>query len=181
MGRVYLTIISMLATILMPCRSVMLSRGRGAGRGIYTLPRKRTETLNSRSRLLMGTVKEETSLGYKQLEIRDVDGVKRKIYYVDMGTDKSNVPLVILVGTAQTVSSFSPHYRQIAKTRRLVIIELRCQGMTELLSEYGSIEQHVKDFILIMDVLGLNSIHLAGDRCMYKSKHKTYEGMCHYF
>jgi hypothetical protein len=159
----------------------MLSRGRGAGRGIYTLPRKGTVTLNSRSKLLMSSVKQQTFIGYKQLEIRDVDGVKRKIYYVDLGTDKSNVPLVILVGTAQTVNSFSPHHRQIAKTRRLIIIELRCQGMTELLSEYGSIEQHVKDFILIMNVLGLNSIHLAGDHYVYKSKYTTYEDMYHYF
>lgn len=100
---------------------------------------------------------------YKQLEVIDVDNVKRKVFYLDMGTDLTQPPLVLLCGTAQTVNTFSPHFRQISKQRRLIILELRCQGMTELLSEYGTIDQHVKDFHqIIVDHLGLNRIHLAG-------------------
>ena len=100
---------------------------------------------------------------YKQIDFLDVDSVKRKVYYIDMGTDSIKPPLVILCGTAQTVNTFSPHFRQISKERRLIIIELRCQGMTELLSEYGTIDQHVKDFHkIIVDHLGLRLIHLAG-------------------
>ena len=100
---------------------------------------------------------------YKQLDLVDVDFVKRKVFYMDIGTDSLKPPLVILCGTAQTVNTFSPHFRQISKERRLIIIELRCQGMTELLSEYGTIDQHVKDFHeIIVGHLGLNQIHLAG-------------------
>jgi alpha/beta hydrolase fold len=100
---------------------------------------------------------------YKQLDLVDVDSVKRKVFYVDIGTDYLKPPLVILCGTAQTVNTFSPHFRQISKERRLIIIELRCQGMTELLSEYGTIDQHVKDFHeIIVGHLGLKQIHLAG-------------------
>jgi alpha/beta hydrolase fold len=100
---------------------------------------------------------------YKQLDLVDVDLVKRKVFYVDIGTDSLKPPLVILCGTAQTVNTFSPHFRQISKERRLIIIELRCQGMTELLSEYGTIDQHVKDFHeIIVGHLGLKQIHLAG-------------------
>eukprot|EP00596_Hydrurales_sp_CCMP1899_P010535 CAMPEP_0119036306 /NCGR_PEP_ID=MMETSP1177-20130426/3939_1 /TAXON_ID=2985 /ORGANISM="Ochromonas sp, Strain CCMP1899" /LENGTH=327 /DNA_ID=CAMNT_0006995977 /DNA_START=92 /DNA_END=1075 /DNA_ORIENTATION=- len=126
-----------------------------------TLPGKVKGTYNSK--LFMSSVKKQTPVGdYKQLEICDIDDIKRKVCYVDIGSDTVNVPLVLLCGTAQTVNTFSPHLRQISKTRRLIIIELRCQGMTELLSEYGTIEQHVKDFCLIMSGLGLSSIHLAG-------------------
>ena len=100
---------------------------------------------------------------YKQLDVLDVDGVKRKVFYVDMGVDSTHPPLVLLCGTAQTVNTFSPHFRQISKQRRLIIVELRCQGMTELLSEYGTIDQHVKDFHqIIVQHLGLKHIHLAG-------------------
>jgi alpha/beta hydrolase fold len=100
---------------------------------------------------------------YKQLELIDVDDVKRKVYYADIGTDSVFPPLVILCGTAQTVNTFSPHFRQISKTRRLIIIELRCQGQTELLSKYGTIDQHVKDFHdIVVNHLGLSHIHLAG-------------------
>ena len=100
---------------------------------------------------------------YKQIDFLDVDSVERKVYYIDMGTDSIKPPLVILCGTAQTVNTFSPHFRQISKERRLIIIELRCQGMTELLSEYGTIDQHVKDFHkIVVGHLGLRYIHLAG-------------------
>ena len=89
--------------------------------------------------------------------------MKRKVFYLDIGTDSSLPPLVLLCGTAQTVNTFSPHFRQISKHRRLIILELRCQGLTELLSEYGTIDQHVKDFHqIIVEHLSLNHIHLAG-------------------
>lgn len=100
---------------------------------------------------------------YKHLEITDVDDVKRKVFYIDIGKDTTRPPLVFLSGTAQTANSFSAHFRHIAKTRRLIIIETRCQGLTELLSEYGTIEQHVKDFYqIIVGELKLKYIHLVG-------------------
>lgn len=108
-------------------------------------------------------VADKFKFNYKQLEIVDVDDVKRKVFYLDIGTDSSLPPLVLLCGTAQTVNTFSPHFRQISKHRRLIILELRCQGLTELLSEYGTIDQHVKDFHqIIVEHLSLNHIHLAG-------------------
>ena len=122
----------------------------------------------SSSRLLAQASEFSTQFGferdlYKQLDIVDVDLVKRKVFYIDIGTDSLKPPLVLLCGTAQTVKTFSPHFRQISKERRLIIIELRCQGMTELLSEYGTIDQHVRDFHeIVVGHLGLKYIHLAG-------------------
>jgi hypothetical protein len=40
---------------------------------------------------------------YRQVDISDVDGISRKLFYTDIGNDMSNLPLVILCGTAQTV------------------------------------------------------------------------------
>ena len=100
---------------------------------------------------------------YKNILVLDVDNVKRSVSYIDVGDDTSLPPLVIIPGTAQTAATFSPHYRQIAKTRRLIIPEIRSQGRTELLSEYCTIDQHVDDFYrIIVDHLGINQVHLAG-------------------
>lgn len=101
-----------------------------------------------------------------KVPLRDVDGVNRDIHYLDIDSTQNNSlsppPLVILCGTAQTISTFGPQIRPISRSRRLIIPELRCQGQTDLLSQYGTIEQHVDDFYSLMKVLNIKKIHLAG-------------------
>jgi len=100
---------------------------------------------------------------YKNILVTDVDNVKRSVSYVDVGTDRSLPPLVIIPGTAQTAATFAPQFRHLSKTRRLIIPEIRSQGRTELLSEYCTIDQHVEDFYRIfVDHMEITKVHLAG-------------------
>ena len=66
-------------------------------------------------------------INYQNILVLDVDNQKRSVSLIDIGTDTSLPPLVIIPGTAQTAATFSPHLRQIAKTRRLIIPEIRSQ------------------------------------------------------
>ena len=158
MTKVFLSIcIVTLIKLVLSSRSMIISRTilRSNRHRIFRLPELQCAKISIDN--------EHERKFYKQIDFVDVDSVTRKVFYIDMGTDSVKPPLVILCGTAQTVNTFSPHFRQISKERRLIIIELRCQGMTELLSEYGTIDQHVKDFHkIIVDHLGLRHIHLAG-------------------
>ena len=64
---------------------------------------------------------------------------------------KKNV-LVILCGTAQSISTWSLHTRHLAKTRRVLIPELRAQGRTTaLLVEHCTLAQHVQDLKQFLD------------------------------
>jgi pimeloyl-ACP methyl ester carboxylesterase len=81
---------------------------------------------------------------------------------VDKGTDLTRPPLVVLGGTAQTIDTFAPHINQIAKSRRLIIPELRGQGRTELSSKHCTIQQLVEDLGSILNALGVEEIHLSG-------------------
>jgi len=102
------------------------------------------------------------------VEIEDVDGQRRSVQFIDLPAKKGVLevaypPLVILGGTAQTINTFSPHFRALTETRRVIIPELRCQGATTLLSDHGNMKQHAKDFVKIMEALGVvNAIDLCG-------------------
>lgn len=98
----------------------------------------------------------------KFAKILDVDGVYRNMRYLDIGNDRTLPPIIILGGTAQTISTFHPHVRPISKNRRLIIPELRCQGETDLLSQYATIQQHVKDLHVLLDAINVNRIQLSG-------------------
>mmetsp|Transcript_25098 Transcript_25098/g.41812 ORF Transcript_25098/g.41812 Transcript_25098/m.41812 type:complete len:343 (-) Transcript_25098:1997-3025(-) len=83
--------------------------------------------------------------------------------YLDTGTINDYAPVVILPGTAQTIDTFTPHINQIAKSRRLLIPELRGQGTrTSLDSAHATMEQHVEDLAQLCTALNLESIDLAG-------------------
>ena len=58
-------------------------------------------------------------------KIKDNDGAIRSMRYLDIGDDRNKPAIIILGGTAQTISTFNPHVRPISKTRRLIIPELR--------------------------------------------------------
>ena len=95
----------------------------------------------------------------------DVDGVHRKLNIFDTGYTKNctDNPIVLLCGTAQTISTWSPHVRHFMKHRRVIIPELRCQGIvTDLLPQYGTIEQHVKDFIFLLNLLNISQVDIIG-------------------
>lgn len=76
---------------------------------------------------------------------------KEKIHYIDTGDKHTNQgialpPLVILLGTAQTIQTYAPHVASLSKHRRVIIPELRGQGRTLLSSHSATMEQHVTDF-----------------------------------
>lgn len=95
------------------------------------------------------------------MEILDRDGHMRKVRYVDIGARDDPYPIVMLAGTGQTIDTFGPHIRAFSRTRRLIIPELRCQGATELLSQFGSIDQQVRDLRDILSNLGIISATAA--------------------
>jgi len=94
-----------------------------------------------------------------RLKILDVDGEKRELHVFDSGsTIGEKPPLLIIGGTAQTIATYQGHLRDLAKTRRTILPELRCQGrLTELLHEHATIEQHAKDVIALLDTLEITS------------------------
>lgn len=88
----------------------------------------------------------------------DIDGVQRELLFLDTSAPSpadlhsgtaaavDNNPLVILCGTAQSIPTWTLHLRQLAKTRRVLIPELRAQGRTtQLLVEHCTLAQHVQD------------------------------------
>lgn len=96
------------------------------------------------------------------------NGEKRKVFLADSCRDLNNakiftkIPLVILPGTAQTASTYLPHYRRMSSERRLIIPELRGQGNTELDTSISSMKQHVQDFKTIMSAVQLEKVDLCG-------------------
>lgn len=111
-------------------------------------------------------VKHSYSTIHQTLTIQDVDGIHRKVNYFDSGcsdVDKSNLPpLIILPGTAQCIQTFQPHINVFSRYTRTLILELRCQGQTELLSEYSNTQQHVDDFCSILAELNIKSCCVVG-------------------
>ena len=95
------------------------------------------------------------------IDVIDVDGQIRQMKYLDTGG--SLKPIVLLSGTAQTITTWSPHVRHFMKSNRLIIPELRCQGLdTSLLTEYASIEQHIIDLEILFKNLHIEQIQLSG-------------------
>ena len=78
-------------------------------------------------------------INYQNVRVLDVDNQYRSVSLIDIGTDTSLPPLVIIPGTAQTAATFSPHLRQIAKTRRLIIPEIRSQVSYDRISTHNKI------------------------------------------
>jgi len=63
----------------------------------------------------------------------------------------SSPPIILLPGTAQTVSSFVPHVPLLTKTHDLYILEMRGQGSTTLDSKKSTLPQHVSDLRYFID------------------------------
>ena len=110
------------------------------------------------------------SYQYRYIMIPDVTGDLRSVRYIDVDATPTNkredgvvvTPLVLFLGTGQTVDSFAQHVHSISSQRRLIIIELRGQGKTQLDAQYCSMNQYVVDIKLIFEALRVDSLHLCG-------------------
>ena len=110
------------------------------------------------------------SYQYRYIMIPDVTGDLRSVRYIDVDATPTNkredgvvvTPLVLFLGTGQTVDSFAQHVHSISSQRRLIIIELRGQGKTQLDAQYCSMSQYVVDIRLIFEELRVDSVHLCG-------------------
>ena len=102
----------------------------------------------------------------KNILIKDIDGQARYVNILDiLANDASNtnsIPIVLLLGTGQTIQTFTQHYRHFSRKSRLIIPELRCQGKTELLTESCTMEQFINDLDKILEELNINTCHLVG-------------------
>mmetsp|Transcript_28872 Transcript_28872/g.41144 ORF Transcript_28872/g.41144 Transcript_28872/m.41144 type:complete len:340 (+) Transcript_28872:20-1039(+) len=92
--------------------------------------------------------------------------MNQTLRYIDTGyksdTSISLPPIVVLLGTAQTIETYTPHISYISKYRRLIIPELRGQGNTSLDSKHCAIHQHVLDFTQFLSKLNLSAVDLIG-------------------
>ena len=99
------------------------------------------------------------------LPIQDIDGLNKQVRILDMNSPDSsinNYPIVLLTGTAQTLDSYFPHFKYFSSYSRLIILELRGQGKTELASECATMDQHLHDMKAIFDLLNLDKFHIIG-------------------
>ena len=76
--------------------------------------------------------------------------------------NRGNPPTVVLLGTAQTVKTFTHHCRDFSHHSRLVVPELRCQGTTKLLTNKCSVDQQVIDLEHILNELDIKKCNLIG-------------------
>lgn len=122
----------------------------------------------------------QTSVNTFTLKLTDVDGSEREIHYFDshpnLETQSTSStshpthkysPLILLGGTAQTISTFGPHLRPISANRRLIIPELRGQGRkTTLRSDHATIFQQIADLSNFIKTLNLDqgnqTVDMAG-------------------
>lgn len=88
--------------------------------------------------------------------IPDLDGIKRGVRFLDIGSRDDPHPIVILSGTAQNIDTYSPQFRALSKSRRLIIPELRCQGETQLLTKGTTMGDFVDDLEKILVALNLH-------------------------
>lgn len=107
-----------------------------------------------------------SSYELKRIPIEDVNGVKARVSFIDedqSATATGKPPLVILGGTGQTINTFTPLIQGLKRNRRLVIIEMRGQGQTELDSTHCNMPQLIKDLEVILRNINIKTpIHLCG-------------------
>lgn len=65
------------------------------------------------------------------------------------------VPLVLVGGMTQTVSSWGGQLRPLSRTRDVIAYETRGQGATELSLTQADLPRHVEDFVALVQSLGL--------------------------
>jgi hypothetical protein len=84
-----------------------------------------------------------------------------RLNYID--TENSSTclpPILFLLGTAQSIQTYSQHISAISKTRRIIIPELRGQGKTLLDSKFCTINQHISDIRNFLRDINVRSLFL---------------------
>lgn len=116
----------------------------------------------------------ESFINYLEIVDQEDNGLKAKLRYMERcpldhnsnskaKTQREEIPLIILGGTGQSISTFAPHIMKLSKYRRLIIPELRCQGMfTQLDSKKATMPQHVLDLKNILQALDVRQCDLCG-------------------
>jgi pimeloyl-ACP methyl ester carboxylesterase len=96
----------------------------------------------------------------------DVDGIFRNMRYLDINNvndvNNEKIPTLLLMGTAQTISTYGPHLRGLSRNKRLIVPELRSQGETELLSKHCSMKQHVQDIVNFCNEMNIKKVDIVG-------------------
>jgi pimeloyl-ACP methyl ester carboxylesterase len=119
--------------------------------------------LRKYSQTIFGTAKiYSSSYSLKSVKMKDVDGSEKLMYLTDVNQTIDGIPILFLGGTAQTIGSFSPHFKSFSKSNRLIVPELRGQGQTTLSAEFGNMGQQIEDLVRLLDHLGLEKINLCG-------------------
>lgn len=97
------------------------------------------------------TLSMSTGLNLQQLKFEN-DGELSYLYEPCKNRQLPRTPPIILLpGTAQTVSSFAAHIPVLTKTHDLYILEMRGQGNTSLDSKKATLPQHVSDLRYFID------------------------------
>ncbi len=126
----------------------------------------RDATLHTNSQANHKFKEYSSSFELKTLQIEDVCGKKATVSYIDENShipSSIKPPLVILGGTAQTINTFTPHIQSLKRNRRLIIIEMRGQGITDLDSKYCNMPQLIDDLASVLEKLNIrNELHLCG-------------------
>lgn len=102
-------------------------------------------------------------LHHKFMDYTNDDSKKdESLHYIDTG-NKNDIslslpPVILLLGTAQTLETYTPHISYLSKHRRLIIPELRGQGRTSLRDNKCAIDQHVLDFTQFLNKLTIRFV-----------------------
>ena len=105
----------------------------------------------------------------KFVEMPDVDGVRRRVSYVELGSPeaevKSNQTLILLGGAAQSAESFSAHFSSMMRSLkgwRVIIPEFRCQKETDLLTKNATLDVLCSDLEVFIREVNASKPHMLG-------------------
>ena len=117
----------------------------------------------------MRSVQTHMKLQRKYVEVSDIDGVRRKVSYVELGYPegevKSSQSLILLGGAAQSAESFSAHFPSMLRSLkgwRVLIPEFRCQKETDLLTKNATLSVFCSDLESFMREVNASKSHILG-------------------
>ena len=141
----------------------------GLGLGVSALSLVATASAWSASRRatrLMSSAADSTGVAglLKTLLVRDVDSEHRPVRYLDTGGGSGDPPVVMLIGTGQSIEGYGMHVRPFVRAgRRLIVAEMRAQGTaTSLLPSHCTMQQLTNDLDAFLAGLGCAHVDLVG-------------------
>jgi pimeloyl-ACP methyl ester carboxylesterase len=84
----------------------------------------------------------------QDIQIQDLDGNLKRVAYIDysaLNEPKTHYPMIFLLGTGQTIKAYAPQIQAFRQSQRIVFIETRGQGKTELDSAFATTAQLTVD------------------------------------